>query len=117
MHMPSVLVIDDDPMIRKLVGRMLKIKGYESIELSGGEEAIEKIPELPDEMFVILDLSMPGISGEETLVVLHREKPQWKIILSTGFGGSLDTQYFSNLGVYKFLNKPFEMNELFEALT
>ena len=117
MIMSIVLVIDDDPMIRKLLGRMLIIKGYDALLVNGGLEAIEKIPELPEEIFVILDLSMHGMSGEETLIELHEKCPKWKIILSTGFGDSLDTQHFSNLGVYKFLNKPFEMEELFEALT
>lgn len=112
----QILIIDDDPMIRRLVGRMLHTKGYTTLEVDGGQEAIN-ILKRQTFSHIILDLNMPsGLSGEETLKILNKTYPDIPIILSTGDGGIIDKDEFRRKGVSKFLNKPFDMQELFESL-
>lgn len=114
--MSNVLIVDDDPMIRKLLGKMLATKKISSIAVSGGDEALKVLPSEPIS-HIILDLNMPdGLSGDDTLKEIHEKFPNIPVILSTGDGSMIDKSKYISMGVSKFLNKPFDLNDLFSAI-
>ncbi|HKP56889.1 MAG TPA: response regulator [Polyangiales bacterium] len=70
--MKTILLVEDDPDIRKLVGVVLRKEGYEVIEAEHGEQALEVLGEMRgNPCLVLLDLMMPVMSGPELLKVLH----------------------------------------------
>lgn len=113
----NILVIDDEEMIRNIVKRILKFKGHTTIEAKSGNEAIEIVnnsKEIID--YAILDLSMPGLSGEETFERLRLIDPQLKIIIATGFIGSNESQQLLDGGAIAILEKPFKMDRLIKII-
>ncbi len=112
-----VLIIDDEEMIRNIVKRILKLKGHETVEAKSGDEAIEILEKSPNEFdFAILDLSMPGLSGDETFSRIRELKPALKIIIATGFIGSSESQQFLKKGAIAILEKPFKMDQLLDIM-
>lgn len=109
----KVLVVDDQPDIRKLVSVTLSGRGYEVIEASGGEEALDKARfEKPD--LVVLDIMMPGMDGIEVRDRMSKDKDMSKIpilfLTARGdFEGQLDTL---ESGPGHYLTKPFKPSEL-----
>lgn len=109
-----VLVVDDEPGVRALVARMLSRLGYSSMLARSGEEALRLYAEYPTDC-LLLDLSMPGMSGLDTLMALRAQDPNARVILASGYDerALLEREGLSAVG---FLKKPFELNTLAEAL-
>jgi DNA-binding NtrC family response regulator len=113
----TVLVIDDEEMIRNIVKRILKFRGHEAIEAKSGDEALEIVSTSTQNIdYAILDLSMPGLSGAETFKKLREIKRDLKIIIATGFVGSSESQQFLDEGAIAILEKPFKMDQLIEII-
>lgn len=64
---PRVLIVDDDPVVRLVATNLLREAGYESVAVADGESAIQALAERPDVLAVVLDLGLPGISGQDVL--------------------------------------------------
>ena len=71
----KVLVIDDEPPIRKLLRMGLSTQGYEILEASNGKIALEKLTEEP--ALIILDLGLPDIQGHELLRTIRARNDSW----------------------------------------
>ena len=81
----TVLVVDDQPAIREFVRDVLARDGIEVVEAKDGLEALEAIRGREEAFsLVLLDLTMPGISGDEVLLILSREMPELPVVLSSG---------------------------------
>jgi two-component system, chemotaxis family, chemotaxis protein CheY len=110
----KILVIDDSTLSRNLLKRALG-EGHEILEAEDGMRGLELFYlEHPD--LVILDLTMPGLSGMEVLTKLRQIDPQSRIII-----GSADVQEFSyrqamELGAFGFLTKPFTEESVRETV-
>lgn len=108
-----VLVIDDEPMLRAMVGRILDRAGYLAVCAANGAEGLAAFRrERP--ALVITDLIMPEREGIETIRQMLRERPDLPIIaMSGGLGGSADFLRMAHeLGATETLRKPFEPTEL-----
>jgi DNA-binding response OmpR family regulator/cellulose synthase/poly-beta-1,6-N-acetylglucosamine synthase-like glycosyltransferase len=109
----SILVVDDEPMIRKVVGRGLTAAGCTVVYAADGEEALARLSEaLPD--LVISDVTMPRMDGFE-LVKRIRSQAATKavpVILLTGRDDTEDVVAGMGLGADDYLVKPFELREL-----
>jgi CheY-like chemotaxis protein len=110
----KILVVDDDAMVRMVVAEMLRCAGYEVLEASGGEEAVE----LAKRCFfdaVITDETMPGMQGSELAAVLAALSPQTGVVLVTGWE---DARRRGELppGVCGMLPKPIGEVELLEVV-
>ncbi|MBI4495250.1 MAG: response regulator transcription factor [Chloroflexi bacterium] len=106
----TVLVVDDEPRIRRFVRTELEAQGYRVLLAENGAQGLELIEtEAPD--LVVLDLIMPGIDGFETLERL-RELTQVPVILLTAKGGDRDKVRGLDLGADDYLTKPFNPEEL-----
>lgn len=117
--MPSVLVIDDDDRIRRLIREVLEQAGYVVEEARGGKEGLERYrTHQPD--VVIMDILMPDQDGLESMLTLHREFPSSRVIAISGGGDMIGILNFLDvakmLGASRTLQKPFEMNTLLEAV-
>ncbi len=113
-----VLVVDDEAMVRSMAESMLTRKfGYEVVTACGGVEALEIFSARKDEIcLVLLDLSMPGMNGWETLSALRAIRPDTPVILASGYD---ETQVMCSEHAERpqaFLHKPFGANDLKSAL-
>ncbi len=109
--MASVLVIDDDPYIRELVGTLLKAEGFVVSEASGGREALQKLGESRVDLCV-LDLMMPGMDGYEFCRLARRYYADLPILMLTAKAEIGDKVKGYGLGADDYLTKPFEGVEL-----
>src|SRR5438128_1009500 len=109
----SILVVDDEAMLRKVVGRGLTAAGCTVTYAADGEEALAKLAEAPPDL-VISDVTMPRVDGFELLKRI-REQTTTKalpVILLTGRGDTEDIVAGMGLGADDYLVKPFELREL-----
>jgi DNA-binding response OmpR family regulator len=112
-----VLVIDDNPDMRRTMQMLLETEGFAVSVAADGEEALRLQRELPAAV-VITDIFMPGKEGIETIFELRKEFPQTKIIVISG-GSRAKGDYFGvarELGAVKTFKKPFEPRELIDAV-
>lgn len=114
---PMALIVDDEPMIRNLLGRMVGRAGYGSVEASDGEEALALFRASPDQFaFILLDVQMPGMSGIEVLGHLIRIDADARVVLCTGYPrNELDDKVFA-LGMVEHLGKPYSKETLRETI-
>jgi two-component system, OmpR family, KDP operon response regulator KdpE len=109
-----ILVIDDEPPIRKLLRTGLGTQGYQVLEAPNGKVALELIAEKPD--LIILDLGLPDIQGLELLGLLRaRAEATPIIVLSSRADESAKVQALDT-GADDYVLKPFGMNELLARL-
>jgi two-component system response regulator RegX3 len=106
---PRVLVVEDEPTIRRAVGYALRRDGFDVEEVGDGREALEADAESFD--VVVLDLGLPTVSGTEVLRRLRSEGPV-PIILLTALGTESDRVLGLELGADDYVTKPFSMAEL-----
>lgn len=112
--MALILIVDDDPLILKLLNRFFKGSGHETITASDGKEALALYKEQEPDL-VLTDIIMPEKDGLETIIELRRMNPELKIIAISG-GGSLDSSDYLNLakklGANYATEKPIKKEEL-----
>jgi len=109
----TVLVIDDDPTVLEVVSRMLAGVGYDVLFAAEGREGVEKFRAEKDRVrAVLLDMTMPGLSSEETLRQIRALRPDVKVLVISGFTQEDAMARFAGLGVVGFVQKPFERETL-----
>jgi two-component system, OmpR family, KDP operon response regulator KdpE len=114
MSLGRILVVDDEPQIRRVMRVTLGSQGYEIVEARSGEEALVKFREfLPD--LVLLDLNMPGMGGLETCRAI-REGSDVPILILTVRDAEDDKVEALDAGADDYVTKPFGMKELLARL-
>lgn len=115
MIAPTILIIDDDPMIRRMSRLMLERKGCDVLEADCGATACEIFTSAPKPVdLVILDLTMPGMSGEETLSALRELNGNVKVVVASGYESEVTSPSGETPNGY--LRKPFQMAELYAVV-
>lgn len=113
----TILVVDDEGMVRNMTRRILERFGFRVITARDGREGVDIFCSRAEEIdCVLLDLTMPQLSGEEALREIKLCKPEAKVVLMSGFSEQEATQRFSQQGLAGFLQKPFTMSDLREAI-
>ena len=113
---PTVLVVDDEPPIRDIERRILEKAGYRIIEASDATEAFATLKDGRPIDLVIADLDMPELSGDEMVRQIRAMRPDLKVLYVTGHIDRLmDTRPLWDGEA--FLDKPFSVNGLVEAVT
>ena len=110
----KVLVIDDEPPIRKLLRMGLTTQGYDILEASNGKVALEKLEEAP--ALIILDLGLPDIQGHELLRTIRARNEGVAIVVLSSRGDEAGKVQALDLGADDYLTKPFGMDELLARL-
>lgn len=105
-----VLVIDDEPMLRKVVGRILGEEGYDVCHAADGVQGLALLREAKPDL-VLLDVRMPGIDGHSTLDQIRQESEVPVIMVSAAY--DLDSvRKALALGADGYIRKPFGVKEL-----
>jgi signal transduction histidine kinase/CheY-like chemotaxis protein len=112
-----VLVVDDEVVVRHTAKAALERYGYAVRLAEDGQSAVDLFREAAGEVTVVLlDMSMPGLSGEETLRRLQRIRPDVKVVLSTGYNESDALGHFKGKGLAGFIQKPYTAAQLAEGI-
>lgn len=108
---PRMLVVEDDPLVRTVCVRLLKMRQYEVDQVENGLRALERLSETLYDI-VLTDLSMPLLNGLGLLRQIKDKYPQTDAIMITAFG-SIDTaKQALKLGAFDYLTKPLELEDL-----
>jgi CheY-like chemotaxis protein len=110
----TILLVDDDPVVRTVARRLLKRSDYVVLEASSGDEALSLLRARPIPVDLLLtDIVMPGLSGWELCELVRDEFPAIPILFMSAFPGDEVTGTRARASEQNFLIKPFD----FEALT
>jgi len=113
----TILVVDDEEVIRDLTTHMLQRQGFAVLTATDGRDAINLFRKNADEIScVVLDLTMPIMGGEACFEALRKIKPDIKVILASGYSEQELSKRFANKGLAGFIQKPFVMATLMEKL-
>ena len=114
---PTLLVVDDDDMVRLAIQRMLEHLGYRAIAAASGEEALDIYEQSSAEIAVIiLDITMPGLGGIETFRRLRAMDSQVKVIVTSGDPLNPAIRELEAQGISYMLAKPFHTEQLARAI-
>ncbi len=112
-----ILLVDDEPAIRKVATAMLERLGYRVLTAANGREALAVFQERVHEIAcVLLDLTMPHMDGEETFRELRRIRADVRVVLCSGYNEQDITGRFISKGLRGFIQKPYQMKALAQAL-
>jgi len=111
---PVMLLVDDDPFVRDVVGRLASEEGFDVVVCEDGETALEAIERRP--VFALTDLRMPGVDGIGVLRALHDRLPSCATALMSGAGTIDDAVEAIKLGATDYLHKPLDFERLRELL-
>ncbi len=110
----TVLVVDDEAAVRRVMSRLLTLMGFTVIEAEDGPTALTLFAEAREEPIgmVLLDMRMPRMGGDEVLRRLLELDPEVRVVLCTGYDRDQITQGLFALGRVGFLQKPYGIDEL-----
>ena len=108
----SILLVDDDPLIRSLGRDLLEHLGYQVETAQDGPEALQCYRRQPRIDLVILDYNLPGQTGLEVLQKLKDLDPQARVLVASGDFSSQLVKILEEGGVVGFIHKPFRVWEL-----
>jgi two-component system nitrogen regulation response regulator NtrX len=114
--MPNVIIIDDEPNIRRMVGALLGAEGFEVRDAPDGASGLARALESEPDV-VLLDLMMPGeLDGLRTLARMRESLPDVPIVMMSGRAGLSDAVHATKLGAFNFLEKPLSPDGVLVAL-
>ena len=112
----TVLVVDDDPLIRQTAARALTHFGYRVLSAEDGASALGVLGTSPDGVHLaILDVVMPG-GGAPLMERIREAHPDVRVLLSSGYGPAGEVRQMIDMGARGFLQKPYEIRELKAAV-
>ncbi|MGE3063819.1 MAG: response regulator, partial [bacterium] len=113
----TVLVVDDEELIRMNTEEILLKYGYRVLNAKNGRDAVEIYKKKCNSIdMVMLDMIMPDMDGRETFVELKKIKYEVKVLLSTGYSADEEADKMRELGVNGFIQKPFKASELLKKM-
>jgi two-component system, cell cycle sensor histidine kinase and response regulator CckA len=109
----TVLLVDDEDLVRELGQRILTRSGYKVLTAANGNEALEVYGREKERIaLVILDLIMPTMGGKDCLHELLKIDPAAKVLIASGYSADASTKECVGLGAKGFVAKPFRFKEL-----
>jgi DNA-binding response OmpR family regulator len=108
---PRVLIVDDEPAHRLMIGLHLKEAGYAFREAANGQEALDLAGREPFDL-VLLDVRMPVLDGRAALARLKEGWPELVVIMMTAYGSIDDAVQALKAGAWDYLTKPLDAEEL-----
>jgi signal transduction histidine kinase/DNA-binding response OmpR family regulator len=108
----TVLLVDDEETVRGIGTEMLKELGFTPVTAEDGREALRVFRDIPGIAFVIMDLTMPHLDGEQCYRELRQLAPGVKVIMTSGYNEHEVTQKFVGKGLAGFIQKPYNISQL-----
>lgn len=115
-HKIRLLIVDDEVRYLKTLAARLELRDFDVTTADNGKRALELAKEKTFDL-ALLDLKMPGLSGEELLEILKRDHPLLEVIILTGHGSLDSAVQCTQAGSYQYLAKPCETDQLLSVLT
>ena len=113
----TILVIDDEEIVRRAAKSALEHYGYTVVASENGKDGLELLAKLESAVdLVVLDMTMPGMSGEETLQRIRAVRPELPVILSSGYNEAEATRRLTGKGLAGFIQKPYSAPRLAEQI-
>jgi PAS domain S-box-containing protein len=113
----TILVVDDEELMRSTAQRILERCGYTVICANDGLEGVEIFKERHSEIkAVLLDMVMPKMSGKDTYIEMKKIVPDVKVVLASGFKQDSRVEEVLQLGISKFLQKPYRFEDLSQVI-
>jgi CheY-like chemotaxis protein len=112
----SILLVDDEELIRRTVGPILQALGHQVETAAGGLEALQRLENGLEPDLVMLDLNMPELDGSETFNRLRRIRPELPVVFATGYVDERIPSILSRFPKVRILKKPFTIPEIQEVL-
>ncbi|AGF76854.1 PAS domain S-box [Desulfocapsa sulfexigens DSM 10523] len=113
----EILVVDDDPLLVRINGRLLGDLGYRVTEMTSSTEALEKVRLEPHRFdLLITDQTMPQLTGTELAASIMKISPKTAVIMCTGHSGLVSKEDALAMGINRFVYKPIKGMELIEAV-
>ena len=107
----SILVVDDEPLLRDILIKILSKKGYKVETAVDGEEALEMLRQQKYQL-LISDIKMPRLNGFELLKEVKQKYPEMGVIMMTAYGDSFSVKDSLLLGADEYITKPFKSFEI-----
>ena len=111
----SILVVDDESIIRQLLVRTISRDGYSVSEASDGVAALEVLQKSHFDI-VVSDIKMPRMNGMELLTEIRSKYPRVSVVLITGHGSEYNAEAVTEAGADQFITKPFKNTEISHTL-
>ncbi len=109
----TILVVDDEETVRSVARLVLERQGFAVVEAVDGVEAVELFRKQGSQIrLVVLDMTMPKMSGEEAFRALRSLDPDVRILLSSGYNEQEAVNHFADRGLSGFIQKPYTSSEL-----
>lgn len=113
----GILVIDDEEVVRQAARAVLQRYGYRVVEAENGRQGVQILQRMQDRVsLVLLDLTMPVMSGEETCRHLKSIRPDLPVVLSSGYDEVEATRRFEGQGIAGFIQKPYVAQKLAQKI-
>lgn len=106
-----VLVIDDEPGVRRVIGRALEAHGI-AADLADGEQSAMRLLRAQSYSLVLLDVALPGVSGDQLLQTILGAVPGQRVVMISAIGEVRTKVYFLDRGAVDYIPKPFALAEL-----
>ena len=111
-----VLLVDDEAVVRRIVGEYLKLDGHIVETANSGQEGLEKFRNSRFDL-VLTDRAMPGMSGDQVAAAIKSAAPKVPVVMLTGFGSMMDAADEKPAGVDFIVGKPVTINTLRSAIS
>jgi CheY-like chemotaxis protein len=113
----TLLVVEDEEVLRFAIAKMLRKSGFQVIEAIDGSSAIELLRTHADRIdLMLLDVTLPGISSREVVEQAHLARPNLRVILTSAYGREAVDAAFDGLQIDRFIRKPFQIANLLSLL-
>lgn len=111
----TILVVDDEPLVRDLLVQFLSLRGYRALGVKDGTEALSMVEQAPPDL-ILLDLLMPGMDGVEVLRQLHRREYTGGVIIITGSHDEERLDEAWTEGPQEVIGKPIDLERLLTSI-
>jgi DNA-binding response OmpR family regulator len=111
----DILLVDDEEAIRQSLGEILQLEGYAVTAAESGEAAIQLLKKRSFDL-ILLDLKMPGVSGEEVLKTAHKIAPETKVIILTAHGSIESAIEALHQEAHDYIQKPSTSREILNSV-
>ena len=111
----KLLVVDDEVAFLNSISKRLELRDFDVTKAICGGEAVKFVSENKFDL-ALIDLKMPGMSGQELLEILKREHKYLEVIILTGHGSLESAVQCTKMGAHSYLPKPYELDQLIKLL-
>jgi CheY-like chemotaxis protein len=109
----TCILVEDEEALRQAVSKMLRKRGFTVIEAGDGKAAVELLQDKGAEIdLVLLDLTLPGMSGREVFEALRRIRPDVKVVLTTAYSEETALTAIGGKRAWAYIQKPYQFNDL-----